>query len=167
MEIWSIYSLKLNLPLVMMMLKVDTDLYPRSTSSNPCSIMQTGVGWETHITSHTHTLARAHTHADLHKSVTELLPLCPSVHLPWKARVRRPHHEGQCWSPPDSSWWHHTADTCCPEATHFYDVETQRCTMFNQMLPYLHLNHQCGRALPSSCSLHDGCEKRLWVKEAS
>lgn len=110
-------------------------------------------------------LAITHTDTNRHRNESALLlPACPSVHLPCKALVCRHPHEAQRWSPPDSSWWHRTADTCCPEATHFYGVGTQRCTMFNQMLPYPHLNHQSCR-VPSSRSLHDGCEKRLWVKE--
>lgn len=88
------------------------------------SILQTGVGWERWDWI-THTPKHVHAHAQ--KSVTELLPVCPSVHLPCKAHVRRPPHEVQCWSPPDSSWWRHTADTCCPEATRFYDVGNNDC----------------------------------------
>lgn len=103
-----------------------------------------------------------------HKSLTELIPVCPNVHLPCKAHVHRPPHGVEHWSPHDSSWWHHTAGTCCPEATRFYHTETQNHFVHTNSAvlpsrPWIPLYV----ALPSGRSLHDGCEKRLGVKEAS
>ncbi len=62
------------------------------------------------------------------------VPVCPSVHPPCTARVRRPLHEAVSWSPHDSSWWHHTADTCGPEATHSCYQNTGRSTVSHQVL---------------------------------